>query len=242
VGSVPRKQDMERKDLLGINGKIFIGQGRAIQKNAASDVRIHVVGNPCNTNCLIAMNNAPEIPRDRFFAMTRLDENRAKSQLARKAGVDITNVTNMAVWGNHSSTQYPDFYNAKISGKPVADSVKDEAWLKGDFIKTVQQRGAAIIKARGASSAASAANAIVDSVRSITEPTLTGDWHSLCLCSDGSYGVEKGLISSFPVRSNGNKLEIVQNLPINDFSRSRIDATVRELQEERSLVADLLPK
>jgi len=242
VGSVPRKQDMERKDLLGINGKIFIGQGRAIQKNAASDVRIHVVGNPCNTNCLIAMNNAPEIPRDHFFAMTRLDENRAKSQLARKAGVDVTTVTNMAVWGNHSSTQYPDFYNAKISGKPVTEVIKDEAWLQGDFIKTVQQRGTAIIKARGASSAASAANAIVDSVRSITEPTPAGDWHSLCLCSDGSYAVEKGLISSFPVRSNGTKLEIVQNLPINDFSRSRIDATVRELQEERSMVADLLPK
>lgn len=242
VGSVPRKQGMERKDLLGINGKIFIGQGQAIQKNASSDVRIHVVGNPCNTNCLIAMNNAPDISRDRFFAMTRLDENRAKSQLARKAGVDTTAVSNVTIWGNHSSTQYPDFYNAKIDGKPATDTVKDEAWLKGDFITTVQQRGAAIIKARGASSAASAANAVVDSVRSIIEPTKAGDWHSVCLCSDGSYGVEKGLISSFPVRSAGRKLEIVQGLPVNDFSRSRIDATVRELQEEKSLVADLLPK
>ncbi len=242
VGSVPRKAGMERKDLLGINGKIFIGQGQAIQKNAASDIRIHVVGNPCNTNCLIAMNNAPEIPRERFFAMTRLDENRAKSQLAKKSSSDITTVTNMAIWGNHSSTQYPDFYNAKINGRPANEVIKDEAWLKGDFISSVQQRGAAIIKARGASSAASAANAVVDSVRSILEPTPAGNWHSVCLCSDGSHGIEKGLISSFPVRSNGQKLEIVQGLPINDFSRSKIDATVNELKEEKSLVADLLPR
>src|SRR5215472_16301542 len=162
VGSVPRKAGMERKELLGINGKIFIGQGEAIQKNAASDVRILVVGNPCNTNCLIAMHNAPNIPRDRFFAMTRLDENRAKSQLARKAGVEISAVTNVVIWGNHSSTQYPDFYNAKINGQPATQLIKDEAWLKGEFISSVQQRGAAIIKARGASSAASAANAVVD--------------------------------------------------------------------------------
>src|SRR5439155_4365735 len=171
VGSVPRKAGMERKDLLGINAKIFIGQGQAIQKNAARDARILVIGNPCNTNCLIAMNNAPEISRDRFFAMTRLDENRAKSQLAKKAGVDVTAVTNVGIWGNHSSTQYPDFYHAKISGQPATQSIKDETWLKGYFIASVQQRGAAIIKARGASSAASAANAIVDSVRSIIEPT-----------------------------------------------------------------------
>ena len=242
VGSVPRKAGMERKDLLGINGKIFIGQGQALQKNAAPDIRIHVVGNPCNTNCLIAMNNAPQIPRDRFFAMTRLDENRAKSQLAKKAGVDVTSVTNMAIWGNHSSTQYPDFYNAKIGGKTATQGITDEAWLKGDFISSVQQRGAAIIKARGASSAASAANAIIDSVRSIAEPTAAGDWNSVCLCSDGSYGIEKGLICSFPVRSDGKKLEIVQGLPVNDFSRSKIDATVNELKEERSLVAELLPK
>jgi len=242
VGSIPRKQGMERKDLLGINGKIFIGQGQAIQKNAASDVRIHVVGNPCNTNCLIAMNNAPNIPRDRFFAMTRLDENRGKSQLAKKAGVDITSVSNVAVWGNHSATQFPDFFNAKINGKPAPDVIKDEAWLKGDFISTVQQRGAAIIKARGASSAASAANAIVDSVRSIVEPTSAGDWHSVCVCSDGSYGIEKGLICSFPVRSQGGKLEIVPGLPVNEFSRAKIDATVNELKEEKSLVSELLPK
>src|SRR5262245_2723559 len=242
VGSVPRRAGMERKDLLGINGKIFIGQGNAIQKNAAGDVRVLVVGNPCNTNCLIAMNNAKDIPRDRFFAMTRLDENRAKSQLAKKAGVDTTAVTNVAIWGNHSATQYPDFFNAKINGNPATDAIKDETWLKGDFISSVQQRGAAIIKARGASSAASAANAVVDSVRSIVEPTAAGDWHSVCLCSDGSYGVENGLISSFPIRSDGKKLQIVQNVPVNDFSRSKIDATVNELKEEKSMVSELLPK
>src|SRR5436189_4091770 len=188
VGSVPRKAGMERKELLGINGKIFVSQGRAIQQNAARDVRIHVVGNPCNTNCLIAMNNAPSIPRERFFAMTRLDENRAKAQLARKAGVDITAVTNIAIWGNHSATQYPDFYNAKVNGKPAHQLISDEGWLKGEFISTVQQRGAAVLKARGASSAASAANAVVDSVASIVNPTPGGDWHSVCVSSDGSYG------------------------------------------------------
>ena len=241
VGSIPRKAGMERKDLLGINGKIFIGQGQAIQKNGARDVRVLVVGNPCNTNCLIAMNNAPDLPRDRFFAMTRLDENRAKSQLAKKAGVDITSVTNMAIWGNHSSTQYPDFENAKINGKPATQLIGDQAWLAGDFISSVQQRGAAIIKARGSSSAASAANAVVDSVRSILEPTASGDWHSVCLFSDGSYGVEKGLISSFPVRSNGQKLEIVTGLPVSPFSRTKIDATVHELSEEKALVSELIP-
>jgi len=242
VGSVPRKAGMERKDLLGINGKIFIGQGQAIQKNAARDVRVLVVGNPCNTNCLIAMNNAPEVPRNRFFAMTRLDENRAKSQLAKRAAVDLTAVTNVTIWGNHSSTQFPDFYNAKINGQPATQAITDEAWLKGEFISSVQQRGAAIIKARGASSAASAANAVVDTVRSIIEPTPARDWHSLSLCSDGSYGAEKNLISSFPVRSDGSQLEIVRGLPINDFSRAKIDATVNELKEERSMVNELLPK
>lgn len=240
VGSVPRKAGMERKELLGINGKIFIGQGQAIQRNAASDVRVLVVGNPCNTNCLIAMTNAPEVPRERFHAMTRLDENRARSQLARKAGRDVTQVTNMAIWGNHSSTQYPDFYNARVNGQPATQAITDEAWLKGEFISSVQQRGAAIIKARGASSAASAANAVVDTVRSILEPTPAGDWHSVCLCSDGSYGVAPGLISSFPVRSDGRKIEIVQGLPVNDFSHSKIQATVNELKEEKSMVAGLL--
>jgi malate dehydrogenase len=242
VGSVPRKQGMERKDLLGINGRIFVGQGRAIQNNAANDVRILVVGNPCNTNCLIAMNNAPEVPRDRWHAMTRLDENRARTQLAKQAGADVTAVTNLAIWGNHSATQYPDFYNARIDGKPAIDVIKDEAWLKGEFIATVQQRGAAIIKARGASSAGSAAHAIIDTVRSILEPTPGSDWHSVCVCSDGSYGVEKGLISSFPIRSDGKQLRIVEGVPVSDFSRARTEATVNELKEERALVADLLPK
>src|SRR6266540_6723448 len=242
VGSVPRKQGMERKDLLGINGKIFIGQGQAIQKNAARDVRVLVVGNPCNTNCLIAMNNAPQVPRDRWHAMTRLDENRARMQLAKKAGVDISAVSNVAIWGNHSATQYPDFQNAKINGRPATELIKDPAWLKGEFISTVQQRGAAIIKARGASSAGSAANAIIDSVRSLVERTPAGDWHSVCLCSDGSYGVDQGLISSFPTRHDGDKLQIVQNLPLDAFSRSKIDASVNELKEEKSMVADLLPK
>jgi malate dehydrogenase len=227
---------------LGINGKIFIGQGQAIERNAATDVRVLVVGNPCNTNCLIAMNNASGIPRDRFFAMTRLDENRAKSQLAKKASADVTAVTNVAIWGNHSSTQYPDFENARIAGKPTTQIIEDQNWLRGDFITSVQQRGAAIIKARGASSAASAANAIVDSVRSILQPTAAQDWHSLCLCSDGSYDVEPGLISSFPVRSDGRKPTIVTGLPVSEFGRSRIQATVNELKEEKALVSELLPR
>jgi malate dehydrogenase len=240
VGSVPRKAGMERKDLLGINGKIFVGQGSALEKNAAADARILVIGNPCNTNCLIAMNNARAIPADRWFAMTRLDENRARTQLARKAGAEVSAVTSLAVWGNHSATMYPDFDNAEIKNRPVTQAISDQAWLKGEFISTVQQRGAAIIKARGASSAASAANAVVDSIRSIVEPTPTGDWHSLCVCSDGSYGIEKGLICSFPVRSTGKSLEIVQGLSMNPFSRAKIDASVAELKEEKAMVADLL--
>src|ERR1700687_3332941 len=179
VGSIPRKAGMERKELLGVNGKIFIGQGQAIQKNAAADVRVLVVGNPCNTNCLIAMNNAKEIPRDRWFAMTRLDENRARAQLAHKAGVGIGSVTNMTIWGNHSSTQYPDFYNARIEGRPANEVIRDEKWLQGDFISSVQQRGAAIIKARGVSSAASAANAVIDTVRFLNNDTPANDWHSV---------------------------------------------------------------
>ena len=242
VGSVPRKQGMERADLLGINGKIFIGQGKAIEKNAASDVRVLVVGNPCNTNCLIAMNNAKGVPADRWFAMTRLDENRAKSQLAKKAGVDVSAVTNLAVWGNHSPTMYPDFYNAKINGRPVTDVIGHHEWLEKEFITTVGQRGAAIIKARGASSAASAANGVVDTVRSLVTPTPAGDWNSVAVCSDGSYGVEKGLITSFPIRSAGNsKWEIVQDLPVNAFSRGKIDASNKELADEKALVASLLP-
>jgi malate dehydrogenase len=240
VGSVPRKDGMERGDLLGINGKIFTGQGQAIQNNAASDTRVLVVGNPCNTNCLIAMNNAPDVPNDRFFAMTRLDENRAKTQLAQKAGVPVTAVSNMCIWGNHSATQYPDFTNAQINGAPATDAIADRDWLEGEFISTVQKRGAAIIKARGLSSAASAANAIVGSVRSITEPTAEGDYHSVCLCSDGSYGVEEGLISSFPCAHRDGAFGIVPDVAIDDFSRAKIDASVNELKEEKTLVANLL--
>ena len=240
VGSVPRKAGMERKDLLGINGKIFIGQGQAIEKNAAKDVRILVIGNPCNTNCLIAMNNAKSIPRDRWFAMTRLDENRAKAQLAQKAGADITEVTNMTIWGNHSATQYPDFYNAKIKGRSAAEVIGDEAWLKETFIPAVQQRGAAIIKARGSSSAGSAANAIVDTVVSLNDDTAEGDWHSVAVCSDGSYGVEEGLICSFPVRARGGKWEIVQGVELNEFSKSKFDSSVAELKEEKSMVSELI--
>lgn len=241
VGSVPRKAGMERKDLLGINGKIFIGQGRSIQANAAPDVRVLVVGNPCNTNCLIAMNNAKDIPSERWFAMTRLDENRAKSQLAHKAGVDVDAVSNMTIWGNHSATQYPDFFNARIHHQPATDVIKDHAWLETEFIQTVQQRGAAIIKARGASSAASAANAVVDSVRSIVTPTADGDSYSLAICSKGDYDVDPGLISSFPMRTaEDGALEVAKWVPISGFSRSRIDASVAELQEERELVRELL--
>ena len=240
VGSVPRKAGMERKDLLGINGKIFIGQGQAIEKNAAADVRVLVIGNPCNTNCLIAMNNAKEIPHERWFAMTRLDENRARAQLAHKAGVEITRVTNMTIWGNHSATQYPDFYNAKIDNQRANEVITDEKWLKEEFIATVQQRGAAVIKARGLSSAGSAANAIVDTVRFLNHDTPRDDWHSVAVCSDGSYDVDRDLISSFPVRRRGGKWEIVQKLPINDFSRAKIDKSVAELNEEKSLVSELL--
>jgi len=242
VGSVPRKAGMERKDLLGINGKIFVGQGKAIEKNAAADVRILVIGNPCNTNCLIAMNNARSIPRDRWFAMTRLDENRARAQLAHKAGVEISRVTKMTIWGNHSSTQYPDFYNARIDGKPANEVIGEEQWLKETFISTVQQHGAAIIKARGLSSAASAANAGIDTVVCLTADTPADDWHSVALCSNGEYDVEEGLISSFPVRVENGEPKVVTGVPLNEFSRQKIDASVAELKEEKSLVSELLPK
>lgn len=240
VGSVPRKAGMERKDLLGINGKIFVGQGQAIAKNAAADARVLVVGNPCNTNCLIAMNNGKDLPSDRWFAMTRLDENRAKTQLALKAGMHWSDVDRLAIWGNHSATLFPDFGNARIGGKPVTDVVTDAAWLEGEFIKTVQQRGAAIIAARGLSSAASAAHAAIETVQSIVEPTKGDDWHSVAVCSDGSYGVEAGLMCSFPVRSDGQKVEIVQGVELSEFSRAKVDATVTELRQEREMVADLL--
>lgn len=236
VGAFPRKAGMERQELLNINGKIFIEQGRAIEKNAASDVRTLVVGNPCNTNAYIAMKSAPSIPKDRWFAMMRLDENRAKSQLAQKAGVPVAEVKRMTIWGNHSATQYPDFFNAQIKGKPAIEFIKDETWLRETFISNVQQRGAVIIKARGASSAASAANAAIDSIRSIHFPTAADEWHSVAICSDGSYGVEKDLIASFPIRSDGKNWKIVQNLPVNDFSRQKIDASIDELKKEREMV------
>ena len=242
VGSVPRKAGMERNDLLGINGKIFVGQGQAIARRAANDVRVLVVGNPCNTNALIAMNNAGGVPNDRFFAMTRLDENRAKSQLAAKAGAHSSAVTNMCIWGNHSSTQYPDFMHAKINGRPVREVISHREWLEGDFISTVQQRGAAIIKARGASSAASAANAAIDTVRSLITPTPEGDWHSVAVCSAGQYGVDAGLIASLPIASDGaGGWSVVEGIEIDSFSRAKIDASVQELREEREAVSDLIP-
>ena len=241
VGSVPRKAGMERNDLLKVNGGIFVGQGKAINQNAGSNVRIVVVGNPCNTNCLIAMNNAPDIPRDRWFAMTALDENRAKSQLAWKAGVAVRDVTNMTIWGNHSATQYPDFTNALIKGMPARQVIKDEEWLKGDFIKTVQQRGAEIIKARGASSAASAANAALDTITRVITPTEKGDWFSAAIPSDGSYGITQGLIFSYPLRSSGNgDYEVVQGIELDEFSQQKIQATREELEMEREAVKEML--
>ena len=241
VGSVPRGAGMERNDLLGINGKIFTGQGEAIGRSAAADVRVLVVGNPCNTNCLIAMQHASGVPNNRFFAMTRLDENRAKSQLAVKAGVHSSEVTNLCIWGNHSSTQYPDFYSAKISGKPAAEVINDEAWLQNEFIPAVQQRGSAIIKARGASAAASAANGVVDTVRSLCTPTPVGDWFSVGVCSTGSYGIDAGLIASMPIRTeDGVNWTVVEGVEVNDFSRAKIDASVAELNSEKEAVKHLL--
>jgi malate dehydrogenase len=242
VGSIPRKAGMERGDLLNVNGGIFQPQGQAIAAHAASDVRIVVVGNPCNTNCLIARSNAREIPHDRWFAMTRLDENRAKSQLAKQAGVPVSSVTNLAIWGNHSATQFPDFANARIDGKPVTEVITDTAWLQGDFISTVQKRGAAIIEARGLSSAASAANAVIDSVVSITTPTPADDFTSLAVISKGEYGVPEGLQFGFPVRSDGNGgWAVVEGLEHGEFATDRIRVTTEELEAERSDVSALLP-
>ena len=239
VGSVPRKEGMERADLLKINGGIFTAQAKAVEKSAASDVRVFVVGNPCNTNALIAMNNAKGIPSDRFFAMTMLDENRAKTQLAQKAGVDVVAVKNMTIWGNHSATQYPDFFNATINGKHVTDVISDLEWLKGDFIKTVQQRGAAIIKARGASSAASAANAVVDGIRNLVTETPAMETFSMCLASNGEYGVDKGLISSYPCRVEGGKVKVVEGIEHNEFGQEKFRLTIDELRSERDAVKSL---
>lgn len=241
VGSKPRGPGMERGDLIRENGPIFVGQGRAINDHAASDVRIAVVGNPCNTNCLIAMHSAPDVPDDRFSAMTRLDQNRAQAQLANKAGVQTSDVQGTLIWGNHSATQVPDFVHATVGGKPAADVIGDRAWLEGDFISTVQKRGAAIIKARGLSSAASAANALVDHVRDLRTATPAGEWRSVCVKSDGSYGVTDGLISSFPVRADGKGgWDIVQGLELDSFLTEKLRATIAELELEKDLVKDLL--
>lgn len=241
VGAKPRGAGMERNDLIKENGPIFTSTGKAINDHAKRSCRTVVVGNPCNTNALIAMHNAPDMPQGSFSAMTRLDENRAKAQLAAKAGVHHTQVTNMTIWGNHSATQVPDFENAKIAGKPGHEAISDRAWLEGEFIKTVQQRGAAIIKARGLSSALSAANGLVDHVRSLTEKTPDGDWHSVAIPSDGSYGVPEGIISSFPVRADGvGGIEIVQGLTLSDFAKAKLKDTVAELEHERSVISDLL--
>lgn len=240
VGSVPRKAGMERSDLIRINGPIFTSTGKAIQAAAADDVRVLVVGNPCNTNCLIAMHNAPDVPRDRWYAMTRLDQNRAMSQLAQKSGQPVAAVKNMNIWGNHSATQFPDFFHASIDGKPATDVISDSSWLEGEFIETVQKRGAAVIKARGASSAASAANAALDSVKSIVTPTAAGETFSAAICSDGSYGVDEGLICSFPLTSDGDSWKIEQGIEHSEFAQAKFDATVAELKEERDTVKDLL--
>lgn len=241
VGGMPRKAGMERADLIRANGPIFTGQGKAINDNAADDVRVAVVANPCNTNALIAMHSAPDVPNERFTAMTRLDENRAKSQLATKAGVAVADVKKMGIWGNHSNTMYPDFFNATIGGKPATEVISDHDWLKGDFISTVQQRGAAIIKARGSSSAASAANALIDHVRDWFTVTPEDDFHAMAVPSDGSYGVQEGLIYSFPVRCDGKGgYEIVQGIELNDFSKEKLKVTEAQLLEEREVVADLL--
>ncbi|MCH9636628.1 malate dehydrogenase [Rickettsiella endosymbiont of Litargus connexus] len=239
VGSMPRKEGMERADLLKINGSIFAPQGKAINAYAAADVKIFVVGNPCNTNCLIAMHHAPDIPKARFFAMTLLDENRARAQLAKKAVVSVEEVTQMAIWGNHSSTQYPDYYNAKIAGKPLMEVIRDEQWLKDDFISIVQTRGAAVIKARGASSAASAANGIVESIYHLTHDTKNDDFFSVASCSRGQYGVDEGLIFSFPSRIENGQFSIVTDIQHNSFGEEKIKLSLNELRAEKNEVKEM---
>lgn len=242
VGAKPRGPGMERKDLLQDNGKIFIGQGKALSDVAKKNVLVFVVGNPCNTNCLICMHNAPNIPKENFFAMTRLDENRARYQLAHKAGVDLTDVEHATIWGNHSSTQVPDIENVRIKGKGVKEVITDHAWLKGEFVEVVQKRGAQIIKARGKSSAASAANAVIDGVQSIRNENGKGSFFSNCLLSDGNpYGIAPGLIFSFPCRAIGdNRVEIIAGQKWDDFMQEKMKLTEKELLEERDLVKDLL--
>jgi malate dehydrogenase len=242
VGAFPRKQGMERKDLLGMNGKIFVGQGRALAENAAKDVRIVVVGNPCNTNCLVAYSNGRDIPAERWTAMTRLDHNRARSALARKAGVANTDVTKVTIWGNHSNTQYPDFTNARIKGRPATEVITDRNWLENVFVPQCQNRGAAVIKARGSSSAMSAANGAIDHVKSLLQPTPADDWTSLCVVSKGEYGVPKGLVFSYPCRCKGDgNYAVVEGVTLDAYGKEKFQKTLQELQEERDAVKDLLP-
>ena len=238
VGSIPRKPGMERSELLGLNGKIFVQQGKDLAAVASKEARVLVVGNPCNTNAWIARQAGQGLPEDRWFAMTRLDENRAKARLAEKAGVSVRAVDRLAIWGNHSTTMYPDFTNARISGKAATEVIQDRAWLEGDFLKSVQQRGAEVLKARGLSSAASAAHAAVDTVRTLHDGTKAGDWTSVAVCSDGSYSVPKGLMCSFPIEASGKgKWKIVQGLKLDEFGKAKLAATVAELEEERAAAA-----
>ncbi len=241
VGSIPRKAGMERGDLIRVNGPIFTNTGKAIQAAAAKDVRVLVVGNPCNTNCLIAMHHAPEVPRDRWYAMTMLDQNRAKYQLANKSGRTVAEVKNLGIWGNHSATQFPDYAHATIGGQPVPSVITDANWLQTDYLSTIQKRGAAVIEARGASSAASAANAAIDTIKAIRTPTPSGDCFSAAVCSDGSYGVDEGLIFGYPLSSDGRSHSIHQGLEHDSFSQQKIAATLQELRDERDTVKDLLP-
>lgn len=239
VGAVPRKAGMERADLLGINGKIFTAQGRAINNNAAENVRVLVVGNPCNTNCYIAMKNAPDVPNDRFYAMTMLDEKRARAQLAIKAGVDITKIAHMNIWGNHSATQYPDFYNATIGGQSALSVIADESWLQTEFVSIIQKRGAAVIAARGSSSAASAANAIISSVSACVNDTPAFESYSMCVASQGQYGVDEDLIFSFPCRTEKGQLKVIEGIEHNAFAKEKLRLTLEELRAERDTVKSL---
>lgn len=242
VGAFPRKAGMERKDLLGLNGKIFVGQGKALAANAASDVRVVVVGNPCNTNCLVAYHNGKDIPADRWTAMTRLDHNRARTALAKKAGVGNSEVTHMTIWGNHSNTQYPDFTNTKIQGKPATEVITDRNWLENTFVPQCQTRGAAVIKARGSSSAMSAANGAIDHVKSLVQGTPANDWTSACIVSKGEYGVPEGLVFSYPCTSQGNgNYNIVEGVSLDAYGKALFEKTTQELVEEREAVKDLLP-
>ena len=239
VGAMPRKAGMERSDLLKVNGAIFTTQGKAINENAASDVRVFVVGNPCNTNCLIAMNSAPDVPHDRFFAMTMLDQNRAVSQLAIKAGVAVTDVSSVAIWGNHSATQYPDFEHALIKGRPAIEVIKDEDWLQNKFVPMIQTRGAEVIKARGASSAASAANGVIDSLWHLSHDTPAGQSYSVCRCSEGEYDVDPGLIFSLPCRTENSVVAPILNIKHNAFGQQKIQITLDELRQEQKMVKEL---